>query len=140
MSIQIHPEQGTILICDFKGFIDPEMVKRRPVVVMSPRLRQRGRLCAIVPLSTTPPSQIMPYHYKLHVDPVLPSPYDAKFHWVKADMLYTVSFERLYLPHNGKDAGGKRIYDVRVIDKSDLIKIQHCILHGLGLTMLTDYL
>ncbi|MFU8788640.1 MAG: type II toxin-antitoxin system PemK/MazF family toxin [Methylobacter sp.] len=140
MSISIHPEQGTILICDFKGFIDPEMNKRRPVVVMSPRLRQRGRLCAIVPLSTTPPSQIMPYHHKLHVDPVLPAPYDAKFHWVKADMIYTVSFDRLFLPFDGKDAAGKRIYDVRVIDKADLIKIQHCILHSLGLTLLTDYL
>jgi uncharacterized protein YifN (PemK superfamily) len=140
MSIQIHPEQGTILICDFKGFVDPEMIKRRPVVVVSPRLRQRGRLCAVVPLSTTPPSQIMPYHYKLYVDPELPTPYNAKFHWVKADMLYTVSFERLFLPFDGKDAGGKRQYDVRVIDKSDLIKIQQCVLHGLGLTALTDYL
>jgi len=52
MSIPYHPEQGTILICDFKGFIDPEMVKRRPVVVVSPRLRQRGKLCAVVPLGT----------------------------------------------------------------------------------------
>ena len=129
-----------ILICDFKGFIDPEMVKRRPVVVVSPRLRQRGKLCAIVPLSTTPPSQLMPYHYKLHTDPELPEPYNSKYHWVKADMIYTVSFDRLSLPFKEKDLSGKRIYDVRIIDKSELIKIQHCILHGLGLTVLTEYL
>lgn len=140
MSLPYHPEQGTIVICDFKGSIDPEMNKRRPAIVVSPRLRQRGRLCAIVPLSTTPPSQIMPYHYKLHVEPVLPEPYNARFHWVKADMIYTVSFDRLSLPFNGKDAGGKRVYDVRVIDKADLIKVQECILHGLGLTTLTAYL
>lgn len=140
MSLPYHPEQGTIVICDFKGSIDPEMNKRRPAIVVSPRLRQRGRLCAIVPLSTTPPSQIMPYHYKLHVEPVLPEPYNARFHWVKADMIYTVSFDRLSLPFNGKDAGGKRNYDVRVIDKADLIKVQECILHGLGLTTLTAYL
>jgi uncharacterized protein YifN (PemK superfamily) len=140
MSIPYHPEQGTILICDFKGFVEPEMVKRRPVIVISPRLRQRGKLCAIVPLSTSTPSQIMPYHYKLHTDPELPEPYNEKYHWVKADMIYTVSFDRLSLPFIGKDLSGKRIYDVRVIDKSDLIKIQHCILHGIGLTALTEYL
>lgn len=140
MSLPYHPEQGTIIICDFKGFIDPEMNKRRPAIVVSPRLRQRGRLCAIVPLSTTPPSQIMPYHFKLHVDPVLPEPYNANFHWVKADMIYTVSFDRLSRLFSGKDATGKRIYDDRVIDKADLLKVQECILHGLGLTALTAYL
>lgn len=140
MAINIHPEQGTIVICDFKGFVPPEMVKRRPAVVVSPRLRNRNRLCAIVPLSTTPPPRIMSYHYKLHTDPVLPHPYTAKYHWVKADMLYTVSTDRLFLPFNGKDAQGRRIYDVRVIDKADLIKIQQCVLYGLGLGRLTDYL
>jgi len=140
MAIQFHPEQGTILACDFDGFKAPEMIKRRPVVVISPRLRNRGNLCCIVPLSTTPPNDVAPYHFKLHVTPTLPAPYNADFHWVKADMLYTVSFERLFLLHNGKDANGKRIYDVRVIDKTDLLKIQQCVLHGLGLTPLTEYL
>ena len=140
MAIQFHPEQGAILACDFQGFKEPEMTKRRPVVVITPRLRKRGKLCAVVPLSTTPPSEIMPYHHKLYLIPKLPAPYDASFHWVKADMIYTVSFERLFLLHNGKDASGKRNYDDRIIDKADLIKIQQCILHGLGLTGLTDYL
>ncbi len=140
MAIQFHPEQGTIVICDFKGLVPPEMVKRRPVVIVSPRLRHRGKLCAVVPLSTTPPTHIAPYNYKLHINPVLPHPYDAKFHWVKADMIYTISFDRLSLPFGDKDANGKRMYDVRVIDKDDLIKIQQCLLHGLGLTKLTDYL
>lgn len=140
MAIQFNPEQGTILVCDFKGFVQPEMVKRRPVVVVSPRLRKRAGLCTIVPLSTTPPKEVAPYHFKLHVTPVLPEPYNADFHWVKGDMLYTVSFDRLFLPFNGKETDGKRKYDVRVIDEADLLKIQQCILHGLGLTNLTAYL
>ncbi|MDY6930077.1 MAG: type II toxin-antitoxin system PemK/MazF family toxin [Pseudomonadota bacterium] len=70
MPLQIHPEQGTIVICDFKGFVPPEMVKRRPAVVISPRLRRRQRLCTIIPLSTTPPNPIEAYHRKLHVGPV----------------------------------------------------------------------
>jgi len=140
MAIQFHPEQGTIVVCDFDGFVAPEMVKRRPVVVVSPRLRKRDGLCSIVPLSTTPPNEVAPYHFKLHVTPTLPPPYNASYHWVKADMLYTVSFARLHLPFSGKDASGKRIYDVRVIDRVDLLKIQQCMLHGLGLTSLTEYL
>ena len=139
MPLQFHPEQGTIVICDFKGFVPPEMVKRRPAVVISPRLRRRQKLCTVIPLSTTTPNPIEAYHHKLHIDPVLPSPYNAQVHWVKADMVYTVSFDRLFLPFEKKD-GGKRIYDVRVIDKADIIKIQQCMLHGLGLTSLTDYL
>ena len=141
MPIQIHPEQGTIVVCDFNtGFKPPEMVKRRPALVVSPRLRCRQRLCTIVPLSTTAPSPVQAYHHKLHVDPALPYPYNSQFHWVKADMVYTVSFERLFLPFEKKGARGKREYDVRVIDRADMIKVQQCILHGLGLTTLTDYL
>ena len=55
-------------------------------------------------------------------------------------MVYTVAFDRLYIPFNGKDGSGKRVYDVRVIDRADLLKIQQCLLHGLGLSGLTDYL
>jgi uncharacterized protein YifN (PemK superfamily) len=140
MALQFHPEQGTIVICDFHGLVSPEMVKRRPAVVVSPRLRRREGLCAIVPLSTTPPNPVEPYHFKLHVTPPLPPPYNANFHWVKGDMLYTVSFDRLNLPFAGKTPSGKRNYDVRIVDPADLIKIQDCMLHALGLTRLTGYL
>ena len=141
MALQFHPEQGTILICDFKGFISPEMVKRRPVVVVSPRLRNRGNLCAVVPLSATEPRKIEPYHFRLHTNPVLPAPYTNPVHWVKADMVYTVAFDRLALMTHGlKDAQGRRIYDQRVVDKADLLKIQSALLHGLGLTSLTVHL
>jgi uncharacterized protein YifN (PemK superfamily) len=140
MAIHYHPDQGTILICDFVGFVKPEMQKRRPVVVVSPRLRNRTGLCVVVPMSTTDPIKIEPYHHKLHTIPPLPEPYSSPSHWVKADMIYTVAFERLSLMTGGKDVSGKRIYDDRVIDKADLLKIQACILHGIGLTALTDHL
>lgn len=140
MAIQFHPEQGTILVCDFRGLEAPEMIKRRPVVVVTPRLRTRSRLCTVVPLSTSEPPRVEAYHYRLHTDPNLPAPYSSPSHWVKADMVYTMSFERLFLLTSGKDANGKRIYDQRVIDRADLIKIQAAILHGIGLTALTAYL
>jgi len=55
-------------------------------------------------------------------------------------MIYTVSFERLFLMFKGKDDRGARVYDQRVIDQADLLKIQEALLHGIGLTRLTDYL
>lgn len=66
----------------------------------------------IVPLSTTPQKDIEGYHYKLFIDPVLPEPYNAEFHWVKADMVYTVSLDRLYLPFFGVNCPFTRSPDV----------------------------
>lgn len=133
MAIKFHPAQGTILICDFRGFLEPEIVKRRPVIAVSPKFKDRWGLCTIVPLSTTPPRPIKDYHYKLRTDPPLPEPYSSEWQWVKADMLYTVAFDRLYLPADGKENDGKRIYDIRSISMDDLHQIQQCIRHGLGL-------
>lgn len=139
MAIKYHPEVGTIVICDFAGFKEPEIIKRRPALVISPRFRNRGNLCAIVPFSTTAPVPVLAYHYKLYMDAPLPDPYSADMHWIKADMLYTVSFDRLSLPSSGKDEQGKRIYDVRVVDQETLTKVRKCILHGLGLSALTEH-
>ena len=59
MALKFHPKPGTILVCDFRqGFRAPEMIKRRPVVVVSPRLRNRTDLCTVVPLSTIEPRPI----------------------------------------------------------------------------------
>jgi len=138
MAIRFHPDPGTVLICDFTGFREPEMVKRRPVVVISPRFRQRGRLCTVVPLSTTQPRTVCDYHCQLHFEPVMPKPYSASCMWVKADMICTVSFDRLFVPHEGKDRQGKRSYHVRHISDEDLRRVQVCVLNGMGLSRLTS--
>lgn len=63
MTIREHPAIGTVLMCEFEpGFRVPEMVKRRPVVVISPKIAARPGLCMIVSLSTTPPDPVMQYH------------------------------------------------------------------------------
>jgi mRNA interferase MazF len=140
MALKFHPAQGTIVICDFAGLNTPEMTKKRPAVVISPRFRCRDRLCTIIPFSTTAPRPVEPYHYKLQMDPVLPEPYSSGIQWVKADMLYTMSFDRLSLPFCGNDDTGKRIYDDRVLDPKDFLEIQKCLLRGIGLAGLTDLL
>ena len=132
MSLPFDPRPGTIVICDFRGFVAPEMVKPRPAVVVSPKLRRRDRLCTIVPLSTSTPSKIEDYHFLLTIDPPLPWPFDSPTCWVKGDMLYTVSYERLNLPHQ-KPQGGKRCYIQIEISNGDLQKIRRCIQFGLGI-------
>ena len=138
--IPYHPEIGTVVICDFHGFIPPEMVKRRPAIVVSPRFRNRNELCTIVPLSTTPPNPVMPYHCRIIFDEPLPPPYDSSFQWVKGDMLATVSFRRLFLPRAGKDDKGKREYILKVISGGDFRRVRECILNGLALSSLTRFL
>lgn len=127
-----------MLVCDFSGFRQPEMIKRRPVVVISPRFRQRDGLCTVVPLSTTKPRTVCEYHCQLSFDPVLPAPYSEALMWVKADMICAVSFDRLSLPYMGKDQDGKRLYDIRHISDVDLRQVQVCVLNGMGLSRLTS--
>ena len=140
MGLKYHPERGTILISDFDGFKEPEMLKRRPVVVVSPRYRNRDDLCTIVPLSTTPPRPVCPYHCRITIDPPLPPPYDAAEVWVKADMLCAVSFSRLSVPFDGKDLSGERRHVVCVLSAENMKCVSMCILSGLGFGSLTPHL
>ena len=33
--LNFQPKPGSVVYCDYKGFIEPEMVKKRPVIVDS---------------------------------------------------------------------------------------------------------
>lgn len=133
MTLSNHPLPGTILRVDLsQGFVPPEMVKRRPAIVLSPPIRGRQRLCTIVPLSTTAPSRIELHHLKLHLDPPLPAPYDNPEMWVKGDIVLTVAFHRLRLMFAGQEQG-QRIYDIRVLDSQTMNKVKQCVRAGLGL-------
>jgi uncharacterized protein YifN (PemK superfamily) len=136
MALPFHPEAGTIVICDFRGFVEPEIVKKRPAIVISPRSRHGSRLSTIVPLSTSTPLKPECWHYLLDLNPPLPPPFDAPQCWVKGNMLYTVSHDRLDLPHK-KDPSGKREYIKHLISAKDLKTIRNCTIYGLGVDRLT---
>lgn len=92
MTLTFHPDRGTILICDFStGFQPPEMVKVRPVVVISPR-RRIGQLATVVPLSSSRPSPVEPWHFELPPGAYPPARGPM---WAKCDMLATVALARL---------------------------------------------
>src|SRR5690554_4905370 len=109
MPLPFSPSPGLIVICDFQGLREPEIVKRRPAIVVSPRSRRSGGLCTVVPCSTTAPIPELAHHFPLRIDPPLPNPYPEPELWVKCDMIYTVSLERLNLPWT-KNENGKRQY------------------------------
>lgn len=130
MAIKYHPNPGDILICDFKGMIPPEMVKRRPVINLTPRYRRSQGLCTVVPISTTAPQAIQSWHTRVHVN--LPNPFSSPEAWAKCDFLYTVSYERLFLFHQGKQPDGKRNYVYPTLSEKELDQVWRCVLEGLG--------
>lgn len=98
MPIKEHPFVGSILLCDFNsGFREPEMVKRRPVVVLSPKIAARPGLCTVVALSETEPHPRLPYHCQIDIRPKLPDGFNSDGVWVKGDMIYAVGFTVLTL-------------------------------------------
>ena len=140
MAIQYAVPKGTVLLCDYAmgGFREPEMVKRRPAVVISPRLPHRDGLCAVVPLSGTEPQKPVPYCVRLELPAPLPHPFPQRVWWAKCDMIATVSFERLDLFRTARDpATGKRKYLHPRLSDESFRSLAGGILHGLGLAHLT---
>lgn len=133
MSLKYHPEAGAVLICDFRGFIDPEINKKRPVIVVSPRSRAGNRLCAVVPISTTQPQRRMPWHLEYQFTDPLPEPYSQLNVWIKADLIYTVSFDRLSVPVRGKNADGTRCYESHSVGPGTLSAVRTAIQNALGI-------
>ena len=139
MGITYPVAVGTVLLCDYSrgGFQPPEMVKKRPAIVISPRLPYRDKLCTVVPLSSDEPDRELNYVVRLEFEPSLPHPFPYKVFWAKCDMMATVSFERLDLFHTARDNDGKRKYLHPKVPIADLNKVRRGLLHAIGLGNLT---
>ncbi|OYQ17666.1 hypothetical protein B7L09_15190 [Pseudomonas mandelii] len=85
-----QPKEGSVLICDFRGYEVPEMIKVRPVVVIR-KHKTNSLLVTVVPLSTTAPDRILDHHLELQSHLQGASPVC----WAKCDMVATVSLSRL---------------------------------------------
>ncbi|MEM7177468.1 MAG: type II toxin-antitoxin system PemK/MazF family toxin [Pseudomonadota bacterium] len=141
MALSYHPKPGTIVRVDYSsGFTEPEMVKRRLAVVLSPAIKARPGLVTVVALSTTDPSPQMPYHALVDIPFELPAGWGRRPRWVKGDMVNAVGFHRVDLLAIGKGPNGKRRYQTKVLPKADFTKVRQCVLHGLGLSTLTKHL
>ena len=133
MALQYHPGVGEVLMCDFsEGFKPPEITKKRPVVVLSPRRRRAPGLYTVVPLSTSRPYHVEPYHHLLDARG-FPQRLAENENWAKCDLLYTVSLDRLDRIYAGRQPNGKRIYLGARVTPVDLEAIRQCVLSGLGI-------
>ena len=131
MPLLFQPGPGTLLICDFTGLKAPEMIKKRPVVVISPRRRRlKNMLCTVVPLSTTVPNPVELFHHRMNPRSV-PVELGAQESWAKCDMLYTVSLERL--DRVCVNRGGKRAFVAPRVLAEDLDAIRQGVMSALGL-------
>lgn len=137
MPIQHHPKQGQVYACDFRGNIWPEIDKKRPVVIFTPKYAQRADVVAVVPLSTTAPEHICDFHCTLERNPVPGEPEDIKV-WAKCDMIQTVTFARL-TGYWLEVVNGKRQYLNVTVSAQDFLKIKRAVLHGLGFSGLTAH-
>jgi mRNA interferase MazF len=141
MAITFHPTPGAILVCDYQtGFREPEMVKTRLCVVITPRLRRRTGLCTVIPLSTTDPDPAEDYHYQIQFPRELPRPWDGPSKWAKCDMLATVGYHRLSPIGVGRSTDGKRSYIYPHITTEQLKEIRRGMLCALTLRELTQHL
>ena len=129
--IKIFPRAGQIYVCDFDGFREPEMVKKRPVVVVSPRLPYRSEIAAVVPISLTEPLHTLPFCFRLSKNYHPDEPDDLPC-WVKADMLVNVGLWRL-----SPFKTGRRTYAYPTLTQEDLAGVRHAVLCGLGLDKAT---
>ena len=128
--VDFRPNRGHVLMCDFTFLEVPEMVKRRPVVIVSPRLARDPRLVTVVPVSTR--ASMLPYHPPLAAES-LPPPFCRKPAWAKCDMLYTVSTARLDRIREKQPDGRLRWYGRHFVTEDDMRLIHKGIFAALGL-------
>lgn len=140
MAMKFHPLPGTVVLCDYDmgGFKPPEMVKMRPAVIVSPRLRHRDWLCAVVPLSgSVDEKRPLDYVVRLDLEQPLPEPFPQSIWWAKCDHIATVAFARIELFRTKRQPDGRRQYLQPRLRPDEFGRVRAGILHGLGLGALT---
>jgi len=116
-----------IFECNFSGFKEPEMVKtERPVIVISSKEQNKRGLCTIVCVSTSAPNPVEEHHHRLKEDYQLRA-FTADS-WVKCDMVYRVSHDRLTSPL--LHTGARHTKKVSIKEYNEIMK---CVLSTLTL-------
>lgn len=127
MGLSFFPRAGQIFVCDFTSFKEPEMTKKRPVIVISPKLPYRSHIVTVVPISTTAPNHDLPFVVKLTKN-YHPTDNAKPDTWAKCDMVTNLSLERL-----NAFRVGKRRYTYPTLIPEDLKAVRDGVIHGLGL-------
>ncbi|PHM60929.1 type II toxin-antitoxin system PemK/MazF family toxin [Xenorhabdus ishibashii] len=131
MGLRYQPRVGSVLMCDFKGLIVPEIVKIRPIIVIA-RNRQNSKLVTVVPISTTEPIPALSHHHELLENPIPGKEYVRC--WAKCDMITTVSTGRLDKIKARTWEG--RCYIEPQLSDNEVRLIKNAVLHGIGMSHL----
>lgn len=125
MALPYLPNQGEILICNFDdSAVGSEMIKRRPVIVISKHDRHRHRMCTVIPLSTTAPDPVRAWHHEMPHLKITGWQANGPI-WAKCDMLSSVSLDRLDKPYIKTRSG--RNYVTHVLSEQDLTVVIGCV-------------
>lgn len=105
--LHYQPKPGSIVKCDFTGYRIPEIVKKRPVLVIH-SYKSNSKLVTVAPISATPPTNIEYYHHELDlaVETNVAQYLNSIRRWFKCDLVYVVSIDRMDRLKNATD--GKR--------------------------------
>ena len=131
MGLKFQPQVRSVLMCDFRGLIVPEIVKIRPVIVVA-RNRYNNQLVTVVPISTTAPTFVRECHHNLSENPLPGNEHISC--WAKCDMVMTVSLARLDRIKTRSWEG--RSYVVPQITEEEFERVKRAILHGMGMSYL----
>ena len=127
MALLSVPPAGSIVMCDFAGNVQPEMVKKRRVVVVSPQraFRSPGDATVIVvPLSELRPELLLRWH---HAIPESRYP-GLRQCWAKGDLVAHVALVRLdRIYHRGR-------WIVPIVSSTDLDAIRNAVAVAIGLS------
>jgi uncharacterized protein YifN (PemK superfamily) len=122
-------------MCDYSGYVQPEMVKLRRVIVVSPP-NKGASVVLVVPVSTTRPRTVLPVHVCLPGEDEYECFDGAPEVWVKADLVSHVRFERL----DRVFVRGTGYLRTVKLSSEHLQEVQAAILHAFGLGILASHL
>jgi uncharacterized protein YifN (PemK superfamily) len=91
--VNFTPAAGMVLMCDFMGFRKPEIIKTRPVVVISERTRNYST-CIVAAISTVMPTDLRTIKVEI---PMLKYSFLKATSYVKCEIVNTVRNSRLFL-------------------------------------------
>ncbi|WP_052698031.1 type II toxin-antitoxin system PemK/MazF family toxin [Luteibacter yeojuensis] len=138
MAILGSPRNGAILMCEFDKHelelaSDGNMVKTRPVIVLSPQRNRRGRLLHVVPISMTPPRIIEPWHVEIALA-CFPAPLQRAVgtRWAKCDMVVTVGWSRLSR-YEGPRRAGRASYHDTYVDQVTMLRLKRAVASVFGI-------
>lgn len=144
MPLLYYPNPGDVLVCHYDSehdVFDGEICKSRPVIVVGPRLRRRGKVVTVVPLSTSEPDALEGFHWKYVPSQPFPAPFDSPIMWAKCDLVSSVALERLdRFKEPRVRYGGARKWTSGKLSATQLKEIKAAVLCGLGLASLTIHL